>query len=154
LVFVNPTQIIALVKDVAIVAFGVWLFLFIRHSGQDSLKLADAQAAAKQQQAAFAQQAQWAADAKTAGEKRDQEIASIKSAVDAQRTPIILRVPSGPGPVSGHPPAPAGTDPASGPVAGGTGVDLDIRPAINAFEERWEQGPLASCRLLYESWPK
>jgi hypothetical protein len=155
---VNPTQIIAVVKDVAIVAFGVWLFLFIRHSGQDAIKLADMQAVQKQIAVNATQEAQWNQQHAQAEAARDESLKTINATIVANRTPVLLRitapapsanpVPGGAGGAQGG--NPSGGGPSAGP--GGDSQSIDLRPAINAFESKYEAA-LADCRAVIASWP-
>lgn len=140
------SQYIAIIRDVAIVSAVLFVCWKLVDYGEDKAQLADFRAL--QAQVAHDQQIQqqWNASVEKADAQREQDMASINTRIDAQHTPIIVRVPSpAQQPVLSGPSAAPGGEPAG---SGG----IDIRPGVNAFEHKYESA-LADCRDALARWP-
>ena len=154
----TPAAIIALVRDVAILAALIFIIWWIRASGENAVKLADIQAVQKQLAAQAAQQAQWAQEARDAEFQRTQDMQTVTATIGRQRAPILLQSAAQPScshPVPAVPASPSNDTAGTGGIISGVGTDSqprDIRNAINTDEIRVEQA-IADCRLLQRSWP-
>lgn len=156
----TPGAIIALIKDLVILAAIAVLAWLLITFGKDLVKVSDMKAFQKQLATSQALETQWRSNQDHANLKRDQALAQVNASIAAQRAPVLLcRQP----PARQQLPAvPAATP---GSAAGNGGVDtrpgedrsavtsVDIRPALNAFELKYEK-PLADCRAMLESWPQ
>lgn len=150
----SPTLIIAIVRDVAIVGALIFIVWWIRTSGANAVKVSDMQAVQKQIAAQATQQAQWAQEARNAAIQRTQDMAQVTAAIGAQRAPILVQPatqPACPDHLPASPAASSSSTAGSGGIISGAG--RDIRPAINAFELKYETA-LADCRAAIASWPK
>jgi hypothetical protein len=145
----SPAAIIALIKDVVIVgAIGLVAYFLVSY-GKDIVKVSDMKAIEAQIQKNAQQQEKWQKDATDADAKRSSEMYAVATTIAGQHGPIIVRQPSA-CPVSNDP-AKAGSEPAKGGGAD-PGSGTDIRPAVNAFELKYEQS-LADCRDALAKWP-
>ena len=149
----NPLQIISLARDAFLVLAVAWLVWFIYHAGQNAEIKRDLAAIQKQLSVNAQKQAQWAEEAKNAEAQRLVDLQAVGAAIADQRRPIIVRIPSGGGAVSGTPAAPAGGTACPGGTREGPGKDTDIRTAINQFELKYE-GYFATCRSILNQWPQ
>ena len=141
---------IALVRDAFIVIALGFVLWYVHRADQNAVKVADFQAVQKQIDQNTATEALWAKRFQDAEAQRYQDMQTVAAAISAQRTPVIVRVPTSPGTVSGD----------SGKASSGTacpgrsteGPGEDRRAAINAFELKYE-GYFATCRAILDSWP-
>ena len=144
----TPGQYLALARDLLVLCalgFLIWLGWHLKDAQ-------DTKALARQIEANAKTTAQWQKESSDAGIKRDQEIASVRDLIAAQRQPIIVQVP--PRPVPSPTAAPGGTPAAAGrPDEGPRCGTCDVRGAINVVEDRYETA-LADCRAVLASWPK
>src|SRR6266571_7711931 len=95
------SAILALIKDGLIIAAVGLVAYFMITYGKNLVKVADIQAVQKQLQANTDTLARWRKESTDANEKRDADLAKVASTINAQRTPIIVRVPAGGGAMSG-----------------------------------------------------
>jgi hypothetical protein len=147
--------IIAVIRDVVIVAaIGIVIYLLI-HYGEDVVKVTDMAAVQRQITANIQTEAQWRQEQTDADSKRDTEIQQISAAIGAQRAPVYTVQPSAAKArscaVSSNPITAGGQPAVGGSADSGRGEDL--RPAINAFELKYETA-LADCRSVLSQWPK
>jgi len=153
----TPSQIIALVRDTALVVGVGLILLFVYRSGEDRLKAADL----KDLQADIQQQAKtlqtWRQESTYAQKQLSLDLAAIHTA------PVVVHDWSLREPSCAQPamlPAAAdktGSQPTvTGPVQPGirTDAESDRRDSIVAdFKQRWEL-ILANCRSLDAQWPQ
>lgn len=151
------TAIIALIKDLVIVAaIGLLVYVLVTY-GKDIVKVADLQGLQKQITQNSKTEADWRKEQTDANTKRDVDLSKVTFAIDSQRAPvyIVRGGSSSPGPV------PANHAQAGGQAAGAGGADagrggdsqpVDVRPQINAFELKYETA-IADCRAALDSWP-
>lgn len=147
----TPSAIIALIKDVVIVvAVGAVAYFLITY-GKDIVKVDDIKAVTKQLQDNVTTQARWQKESTDADTQHVASLAKITDLVSNQRTPVFVRGPTCPNPVSA-PAAKAGDS--SGP-SGATdqGRGVDYRPVINEFESHYETA-LADCYAALDKWPR
>jgi hypothetical protein len=154
---VTPAQIIALIRDTALVA-GVSLILwFVYRGGEDRVKAADL----KGLQDELHQMAQisdrWHQESTDANAQLAHDMAAIHAAASVQRPSVLLcDQPAAsasllPGTAAAPAPASAG---GGGAVAGSRGDSVrDIRPQLEAFKLKYESA-LAGCRAALASWPE
>lgn len=152
----TPTAIIALVRDVAIVGALAFIIWWIRTDGANSVKVSDMQAVQKQLDSNTKLVAQWSQEAHDAQTQRTQDMAQVSAAIAAHSAPIVVMRdrPASPVAVSSIAVS-TGTQPAASgnPDPGPRSDPVDVRPAINAFELKYE-GFLADCRAEHAQWPK
>ena len=153
----SPAAIYTAVRDLLILAVIGFIAFRVYTDGKNAAKVADMAAVQKQLAANAAQSAAWQKESSDANLKRQSELAQVSSAIGAQRAPVLVCPgPSSPGPLPSHPTG-AGGEPAAprsadaGPRAGAAAID--IRPAINAFELKYERA-FADCRSVLNQWPK
>lgn len=146
----TPAQIIALIRDAAIVgALGFIAWKLIAY-GEDRVKASDLVAVKRQISQNADQQAEWQKQQEQADAQRTQDMASLGARIDSNQRPVFVRGPASAGAVPDH-----STAAASCPAAGGRpddGPGIDIRASINEFEKRYE-GALADCRDVFSQWP-
>jgi predicted metalloprotease len=150
----TPGEIIALVKDVAIViAIGIVIYVLVSY-GKDLVKVADMKAVQKQLTANSETQARWRQEAVDADKTRDAALAQVAGSIAQQRAPVYVLQPAArpanPGAVRANP----GEAAAQACPAGGTdaGPRVDRRPAVNALELKFETA-LAECYGALDKWP-
>ena len=147
----TPGEIIALIRDVAIVgALGAAIWMLV-HLGADQVKLADLKALQRQLQANANQEQTWRRNADVAQAQSQVDMEHIRALVAGYTAPVLVCPgPSRSGPVSAAP-AQTSNNPAG---AGGTdpGAGRDIRPQIAQFELKYESA-LNDCRKAVASWP-
>lgn len=146
----TPAQIIALIRDCAIVGALCFILWKIYGAGVDSVKLADMKAVQTQLQTQQRQIEAYAQQVNDANAQRSQDTQAITAAIAAHQQPVIVRLAPSPNTVPAVPIQASSAHPESGGIDAGRGIDL--RPAIAAFELKYEQA-LADCRLLDNSWP-
>lgn len=147
----TPGQIIALVRDVVIlIALGLLIWLLISY-GKDVVKVSDMRAVQKQIDTNAQTEAQWRKEQTDANQARDTQIAQVGAAIASQRAPVRLCGPTRASPLPSPTAAPSGSNTVPGGTDSGSGVDL--RPAINAFELKYETA-FASCRAALAGWPR
>jgi hypothetical protein len=102
---------------------------------------------------------QWKTREANSDAQRVADMQAINDRIDAYSAPVIVRVPAYPGALPGPAAGALGVHPASGPTDSGSGsaatsggYDIDIRPAVRAFEKRYETA-LAQCREVVADWP-
>ena len=153
----KPAAYIALARDlIVLVALGLLIWLLISF-GSDRVKVADMKALQKQITSNAKTEADWRKEQTDASAKRDTDLAKVAAGIANQHTPVIVRT----GPARACPvPIPAAQTGGSPATAGGTdegrggsGESVDIRPALNAFELKYET-VIADCRQLWDAWPK
>ena len=146
------SAIIALIRDAVIVGLLGYITVHIYTAGENSVEKKDLEKVNQQLMQNAKDVAAWAEQSKNAEAQRRIDIANTNAHIDAQRAPIIVRVPSNSTTAVPGVPAAAGSCPATG---GGSdkGYGVDVRPAINAFEQKYE-GYLATCRFILASWPR
>lgn len=151
----TPAQILALLRDVAIVGALVWLVWRIYNAGEQAVKTQDLKAVQTQLETNLKTQAQWAQDARNADIRRQQDMSTVSAAIAAHREPIvILRDPPGARSLPGAAPGPEGqSSRTGGSDPGPRGDSVDVREAISAFELQYEK-PLADCRAALAQWPR
>lgn len=152
----TPGQIIALIKDLAIVVtLGLAIWLLISY-GKDIVKVSDMKAVQKQLAQNAITEAQWRQEQEAANAQRDTQLAQVGAAIANQHAPVLVCRSPNPGPVPSVPAATADAHPGIGGTdtgPGGGDKPIDIRPAINAFELKYETA-LADCRAAIASWPQ
>lgn len=153
----TPGQIIALIRDIAIVAgIGIILWLVYR-GGEDRIKAGDL----KGLQAQIKSQGQiidrWHQESTDANDKLTADLAKINAAAAMPARPVwVCSQPDRPKPVL---PAPSGEavhrDSPTGGTLDGAGPDRlrDIGPQLKDFKQRWET-VLAGCRAEHDQWPE
>jgi hypothetical protein len=144
---------LSLARDLLIVSALGYILWVVHSQAENSVKVADMQAVEKQVLANAQTLSRWSQEAHDAEVKRETDMAGVTALIGAQHAPIRLCIPpkASPGTVSGNPAStPSGTA-ASGGTDAGSGED--IRPAINAYELKYESA-LASCRSVLSQWPK
>ena len=146
----TPAQIIALVRDAAIVAALAFILWYVHRADVNSIAVADFKAVQKQVETNAKTISQWHQEAQDAEIKRQQDMDRVSSSIASQHAPIVLRVPPSSSTVPGNPPSPSGGSACTGGSTEGPGVDL--RPQINAFESKYEEA-LGQCRAVLASWP-
>lgn len=146
----TPAQILAIIKDVAIIAGLIFVVLWIRNDGKNVVKIQDLQAVQKQLAANAAQEAAWATQRQQAEVQHAQDIQAVSAAVNAHSAPIIVRVPANPSPLPGTSPTATGANPGRG--GSDDGPRIDLRPAVSAFERKYETA-FADCRSALSQWP-
>ena len=147
----TPTQIIALIRDILIVGGLGFLVLKIYSAGESEIQKKDLEAVTKQLTQNSKDVAAWAEQERNAEAQRQVDVQTITAAVASHTDPIRLCSAASSGSVSNHPPTPSSGPPASGGSDKGPGED--IRPAISAFEFKYESS-LSACRSILMSWPK
>lgn len=151
----TPSQILALIRDVAIVGALAFVVYRIYTDGANAVKVADMKAVQKQLDANTQTVARWSQEASDAQKQRTQDLSTIHDAIAAHSQPIVVLRdrPASAGTVP-SPSATPGSQPAAcGSADRGSGKDtVDIRPDISAFETKYE-GALAECRAAIASWP-
>ena len=147
----TPGQILVLVRDVLVLGALGFVIYRIYVDGENRVRQQDMQAVEKQLATNTLEQRQWAQDIRDAEAKRIEDMEHVSAAIAAQRAPVIVRVPAGAGtmPRASSPPA-TGTACPRGPAEG---PGVDIRPALNALEFKYERA-LADCRAVLAEWPK
>ncbi len=153
----TPGAIIALIKDgLIILAIGAAIWLFVTY-GKDIVKVADMKAVQKQITANAATEANWRKEQIDANTQRDATLAQVAAGIANQHAPVIVR--NGPARVC---PMPVAATQAGSPPAATGGTDegrgsnsesIDIRPALNAFELKYET-VIADCRAALDGWPQ
>lgn len=132
----------------------MYILWFINHADQNSAKVAEQNGVIKQLTQNAKDIAAWAEQSRDAEAQRRVDMQNVTAAVLQQRTPVLVRVPSSPGPVSNAPAQAGSCTPAAGGSDQGSGEQLvNVRSAINAFELKYE-GYLAACRSVLNSWPQ
>jgi hypothetical protein len=153
----TPGQIIALVRDTAVVAgIGIILWLVFR-GGQDHVRAGDLKALQAQINDESEIIDRWHKESTNANTKLSADLAKINASAAQPARPVWLCSP----PNRPKPVLPAATSQAGGgnPTGGtdvpGTGPDRlrDIGPQLNDFKQRWET-ILAGCRAEDAQWPK
>jgi hypothetical protein len=132
-------EILALLKDLAIVAAIFWVY----HMGQAQVKTADLKAVQTQMAANAQQEAAWAKERSDHDAQLQNQLGATNAAIAANSHPVIVQ--NRPRPVSSTPAAAGSNPPASGGAVEAT--RRDIRPQLNAFELRLEQ-TIADCHRL------
>ena len=152
----TPGQIIALIKDLAIVVtLGLAIWLLISY-GKDIVKVSDMKAVERQLAQNAITEAQWRQEQEAANAQRDTQLAQVGAAIAQQHAPVLVCRPTRPSPVPSVPAATPGSAPAAGgadAAARGDTESVDIRPAINQFEFGVEK-VVADCRAAIASWPQ
>ena len=153
----TPAAIYAAVRDVLILAVIGFIAFKVYELGADQVKVADMKAVQKQLSSNAAQAAAWQKESSDANAQRAQDLEDVRAAVAAHGSEpvyIVRNAPSG-----GAVPAPAAAAGCGRPASGGTDAGprgdplaVDVRPAINAFELKYET-VLANCRAAIASWP-
>jgi len=154
---VSPGAIVALVKDIVIVAAIAFVFYFVRNSGEDLVKLKDVQGLKLQLQDNASREQRWREEQINADSERDASVKQLAASIAGQRAPVyVLRGgPADPRPLPGDPAAPRGAPALACGIDRGPRADraaVDIRPQINQFELKYETA-FADCRALLSKWP-
>jgi hypothetical protein len=148
----TPGAIIALVKDVVIVAaLGFVIYMLINY-GKDQVKVSDMKAVETQLKTNAVTEAEWRKEQVDANTKHDTNLATVASTIANQRAPVFLR--SGPPsqcPVPNNPTKTSDQGTTTGSTDNRPGKDL--RPDINAFELKYESAFL-DCQTVLDQWPK
>lgn len=139
------SEYLAIAKDAVIVAAIVGLGWFLYHSGANSVRVSDIEALQKQLVANAQTQDRYRNEINDALAEANSEMGNLAHSIDANKRPVVVRVPASSGAVPGNTSSTTSTDPEAGGV--------DIRPGVNAFERKYEAA-LAECRALKEAWPK
>lgn len=155
----TPGEIVALIKDLVILAAVAVLAWLLITFGKDLVKVSDMKAFQKQLAASQALETQWRSNQDNANLKRDQALAQVNASIAAQHAPVLLcRQPPTPHALPAVPAQTAGSGASPGGPDAGPGGDpgapdpVDVRPAINAFEIKYEK-PLADCQAVLDGWP-
>jgi hypothetical protein len=148
---VSITVWLTIARDVVIVGALGFIAWYLHHTGANSVKLADFQAVQKQLAANHQIEQQNAQAAAQAQVTHDQELLALNARIAGQHAPILLCQSPHPSPVPAAPATPESPHTASGTA--NTATRVDIRPAIDAFELKFESA-LADCRQTLASWPK
>lgn len=144
------TQIIALVRDLMIlILLGVILWVVYRAGENHDLKN-QVTALQRAVEANAQTEAQWTKEARDAEVKRQTESAAILAVVGKHSDPIRLCNKDSSSGMSKGAAASPGDLATAGTNDGGSGKD--IRPAVTAFEIKYE-GYLAACRSILAGWP-
>lgn len=153
----TPGQVIALIRDTALVV-GVGLILwFVYRGGEDRVKASDL----KGLQAEIQHQADilsdWRKEATDANTQLSKDVSAINLSAATPVQHVWVREPScsQPAVLPATAPKAAGQPATAGPVQPGVRTDAaaDRRDAIVAeFKRRWET-ELAECRALAAQWP-
>jgi hypothetical protein len=153
----TPSQILAIARDVVILAalgFVVW---WIWRSGEDRIKVQDITAVQEQLKANAKQLADWKKESADADAQRATDLQGVRDLI-AHGKPLVVRLaPAAPGP-GAVPGAATGASggaacPGSADAGSGSGTrTVDLRPAIAALETRYETA-LADCRAVLAKWP-
>lgn len=146
-------QWITVARDVFVVAALGWILFYIHRAEQNAVKVADMQAVQKQLSDNVAQEAKWEQQRENAEAQQTVDMQAVATAVAQQHSPVIVRVPAGPSPVPRDPGSPAGGTAGAGSTQPGPGASIDVRPALNAFELKYE-AYLAECRSILKEWPQ
>ena len=141
---------IALAERLFIVTALGFILWYVHRADQNAVKVQDFQAVQKQIDQNTATEALWAKRFQDAEAQRYQDMQTVAAAISAQHSPVIVRVPTSTGTVSGTPTGSQGSPACPGGSREGPGEDR--RAAINAFELKYE-GYFATCRALLDSWP-
>lgn len=152
----TPGQIIALIRDAVIVGAVLAILWFVHRADTDHIKIADFKAVQTQLQENAQHAAQYAQQSQQADERQAQDLAQVSAAIAAQRSPIWLRGPSNPSPVSCPTPSPGPQPASAGRAVEPPRADsqpVNIREPINAFEGRLET-IVADCRAALAKWPR
>jgi len=150
----TPGQIIALIKDVVIVAaIGLVIYVLVNY-GKDIVKVQDMAAVQKQIAANTATEARWREERDHADQNRDAQLAQVAGAIDKQRAPVYLMRPAAAAPNPGALPGNAGQagNPACPTGGSDQGLGVDSRPAINALELKYSTA-LIECYAALDKWP-
>lgn len=139
------SEYLALAKDVCIVAAVGFLVFFVYHSGANSVRVHDIEAVQKQIAANAAIEARHHDEINDAFAEANSQFGNIAHSIDAQRKPVIVRIPPSSRAVPGEPATSVDPDPSGG--------GLDVRLGINAFERKYESA-LSQCRALNEAAQK
>lgn len=153
----TPSQIIAMVRDAAILGALGFILWYVHRADENAFKVDNLTAATKQLTANAATAARYSKEASDAQSQLAQQMAANAAAIGSQRAPVLLCPPSaGARAVSGAPSSAAGQLAGAGGAAAGARSDpqpgRDVRPEINAFEVKFE-GALATCRSVLAQWP-
>lgn len=143
---------VKIVRDAIILAalgFVVW---WIYHAGKNDDLVADMKAVQTQVESNSKLVAQWAKEAQDAETKRSQDTATIQAAIAAHGTSPVFLCPNkgSSSPVPSNPTEASGSSTGTGGSDQGSGRDL--RPAITAFETKYETA-LEECRTALAKWP-
>lgn len=151
----TPGQIIALIRDAAIVGGILAILWIVYRGGENTIKRDDLQAVQKQLRENAQHAAQYAQQSQSADQQRADDLAQVRLAIAGQRAPVVvMRGPANPGPVSCPPTSPGAQPTGAGPAISGAREDtVDVRPAINGYENRIEQ-VVADCRAALAKWPR
>lgn len=155
----TPSQIIAIVRDVVILAALGFVVFWIWRSGEDRVKVSDMAAVEKQLAANATEIGKWRDQATKAEEQRNADTQTIRADISSHSAPILVRPPA-PAPRTGSLPSPASGAGCPSPIGGaadggarGSTSTVDLRPAISALELKYESA-LADCRAALAKWPK
>lgn len=146
----TPAAIYTAVRDGLIAAALIFILLWVHRADTNSAKVANDKAVITQLQDNLATEQQWQSQREKADDQHAAEIAEVGARIDAQHSPVLVRIPAPPGALSGAAAAPASLHPAGGSTDAGSGVD--IRPQLNQFEKRYEAA-FADCRKVVSDWP-
>jgi hypothetical protein len=145
----TPASIIALVRDVAILAaLGFVVYLLINY-GKDQVKVADIKAVQVQLQHNTELQAAWQKEQTDADTKRSTDLAAVASTIASHNTPVFVRGPACVGSVPNDP-GKAG-NPTGGPPSTDQGRGIDYRPLIDQFESKYSTA-LIDCYAALDKW--
>lgn len=156
---VTPTQIIALVRDVAILAGLAFVVFWIWRSGGDRVKVQDMAAVQIQLTANAAKLDAWRKEAADADQKRSTDLEGVRALILQHNQPILVRTAApaaSAGSLPGHPlsascvAARAGGSDAG---SGGSARTIDLRPDIARLELKYESA-LGDCRAALAKWPQ
>lgn len=139
------SEYISIIKDSAIILAVAAVVFFIYHSGANSVRVHDIEAVQKQIQANAATEERYHSEINDAFAEVHSQMGAVYASIDAQRKPLIVRVPASGRAVPGDSASPADQSPSSG--------GIDVRSGVNALERKYESA-LSDCRALKESWPK
>jgi len=150
----SPTQILALIRDAAILGALGWVLWKVYADGEDRVKSQDLKAVSTQLLANQKVMNGWQEQQQNAEAQRRVDMANINAAITEQHQPVWVchsgspgALPSAPAPPTGGTPRPGGTEVGSGTTA------IDIRAAVNDFEHKYENA-LSECRTILSSWPR
>ena len=151
----TPGQIVSAVKDLLILLALAFVVYRVYAAGKDADLKQDMKEVMQQLKANAEQESKWRTASDQAERTRAAEIADIDANISANTRPVYIVQPAAKPRDSNS--VSKGSTPASAQLAGAggsdSGVGVNIRPGINAFEMKYEAA-FADCRDLYAQWPQ
>lgn len=154
----TPSQIIALVRDAAILGALGFILWYVHRADENAFKVDNLTATTKQLTANAATAARYAKEASDAQSQLTHQVAANAAAIGSQRAPVLLCPPAAsaravPGATAGATGQPASAGGVAAGPRGNSQPGRDVRPELNAFETKYENA-LATCRSVLAQWPR